>query len=135
MSESIKRTFVFAANNGAPSQYDHTIASDLLLSADVVIPPYGNNMEVDLALTVANVRAVMVGSDQSLKVYTNAASGGAPQDTISVAAGKEKYWDTDSLGTIALLFGGNVTKLYVCNVSDTGASANMSIRALVDITP
>jgi len=86
------------------------------------------NVEVDWAITVANLKSILLLSDKALTIYTNAASTGAPQDTIALAAGVAVVWNGG-----AALFAGNVTKLFV---TVTGAAAaNLKIRALLDQTP
>ena len=135
MSQTFSRTFVLSPGSGAAaSQYSHAITSDLASVADVTVASGANNMEVDVAFATSGVKAVMMAADQNLDVYTNAASGGAYTNHISLVANQERYWDTDSLSTVSSLFvGASITKFFVCNTNSVAAT--FSVRVLTDITP
>jgi hypothetical protein len=79
----------------------------------------GTNVELDLPFTQANLQSLCLSATTACTIYTNAASGGSPQDTIPLAAGQVLMWTlaTDLIGKCP--FSGNVTKFYVTNAATT----------------
>ena len=122
------RTFVLNPASGTAYQYSHAPTSDLTLGGDPSIAASGVSVEVDVGFTLSKVKAFFMAADQNVTVYTNAPASGAPQDTIPLTANQEKYWDVDSLGTMSLLFAGNVTKMYVSNPNSVAST--FSVRVL-----
>ena len=71
------------------------------------------NQLITWLATRANLVSVVLYSSVAVTIYTNAASSGAPQDTIPLVAGQTKIWTLATDGIGACPFSGNVTALYV----------------------
>lgn len=78
--------------------------------------------------TRANLLSVCLSSDVAVTVYTNAASGGSPTDTIPLTAGQVLTWVLATDGLSKCPFSANVTAIYVTNASASVAA--FKIRAL-----
>jgi hypothetical protein len=65
-----------------------------------------------IALTIANVRSLVIVADQDCTLKTN--STGTPQETLALKANVPVVWDANMPGfAIGELFAGNVTNVYV----------------------
>jgi hypothetical protein len=95
-----------------------------------VSAPVANNTHFVWGATIANLLALCIYASAAITIYTNAASGGSPQDTIAIAAGQTFVWTAATDGSGKLPFSGNVTSLYVTNAGSGAAS--LKIRALVN---
>ena len=91
---------------------------------DGVVAANAVNQQETLNITVANVIALMLYSDQQVTLKTN--NSGAPQDTITLKAGIPIIWTSDSWD--AKPFVGNVTNMFFTNSGAT--PANVKIRFL-----
>jgi hypothetical protein len=106
-----------------------TVTDDTdLPSFDGTVAATSANVELFIAFTLANLKAVALKSDQAVTIYTNAPSTGAPQDTIALTAGQVKIWTLQTDGSGGCPFAGNVTAMYVTNPG--AAVANISIRGI-----
>jgi hypothetical protein len=109
--------------------YQETVTDDTQLPAfDGQIAASTSNVEIYVTLTLANLKAFMVRSDQAVTLYTNNPSGSSPQDTISLVANQCRIWTLQTDGSGACPFAGNVTAMYVTNPG--GIVANLSIRGI-----
>ncbi len=86
-----------------------------------------SNSEIDIAATLANLKALYLYADQDMTVKTN--SAGSPADTIALKAKKQIVWNTDSFS--AKPYTTNVTKLYV----SCTATTVLRVGFLADQTP
>jgi len=84
-----------------------------------------------VALDISQIQYLIISTDQDLTLETN--SGGAPQETIALAANNALEWYKDAGIAIATLFAGDVTALYFTNAGAT--AANVSIEVGLDATP
>ncbi len=103
------------------------------INFDDVVTAGTTDKECVWAITRANLKAVCLWADKAVTICTNAASTGAPQETIPLAANQAIIWNlaTDLIGKCP--FSADVTKLYISNA---GASdANVKVRSLLDQTP
>lgn len=115
-------TFVSRSNaytNNAEINIDETVAGST------------TDYEIDCAITIANVKSMILDCDQDVTVCTNDDSGGSPQDTIALKAKTPVVWNTDRLEDIP--FGGNLTAFYVTNAGESTARFKASF--LLDQSP
>jgi len=98
---------------------------DAEINVDEAILNAAVNQQINVALTIANLKSMVLFSDQNLTLKTNNASPG--QDVINLVAGKQIVWNVDHIE--AKPFSGNVTAFFVTNSS--GKTANLKFRALV----
>lgn len=91
------------------------------------------NVQVNVTFTRANLKSICLYSDKALTIYTNDDSGGSPDDTIPLAAGRALVWSLahDTLANCP--FTEDVTALYV--TVGGAAAATLKIRVLTDQTP
>ena len=109
--------------------FQESVTDDTLAPAfDGQVAAAGVNVELALAFTLANLRAIALQSDQPITLYTNAPSTGAPQDTIALVKGQAKIWTLQTDGAGACPFAGNVTAVYATNPGV--AVANLRIRGI-----
>ena len=88
------------------------------------------NKLVNFVATVANIKMLVMLSDQDVTVKTN--NSGSPADTINLKAGVPLFYADSANLTNPLTV--NVTALYLTNTSSTEA-ALVDIKVLLDTTP
>ena len=103
-----------------------TYTADAEYALDDQVAASTTNKEFDLSLTKANIKSMVLYSDQAVTILTN--STGAPSDTIQLAAKLQLVWNTDSHFSIP--FSANVTKFFVTNAG--GVAANIKFRFLAN---
>jgi len=98
--------------------------------------PIAANTHYVFNLTRSQLKSMEITSDIAITIYTNAASGGSPTDTIPVAAGQVIVWTlaTDTLtagpGLVKCPISADVTAgLYITNAG--ASAANLKIRAVL----
>lgn len=98
--------------------------------------PIAANTNYVIKITRTQLKAMMIKSDQAITIFTNAASGGSPTDTIPVAAGQEMVWTlatdttTAGFGLVKCPISADVTAgIWITNAS--AAVANVKIQALL----
>lgn len=96
---------------------------------DDSVPASTTNKEFDIAITKANIKSMVLYSDQSVTLKTNSTT--SPTDTITMAAKKQVVWNTDSLNSCP--FTSDITKIFVTN--STAAAAKLAIRFLLNQAP
>ena len=111
---------------GTISSTTHSYVDDTEYGVKETIVAGAVNKEIDIALTVANLKSLVLFSDQAVTLKTNSTS--SPQDTIAMQASKEIVWTTDGAAGGAIPFAGNITKFYVSNAGTK--DANFQFRAL-----
>jgi len=82
-----------------------------------------------LAFTLADVKGLFIWSDKDLTLETNSSS--VPQESLAQKANTWTVWTPNSLFTLADLFAGNVTNVFVTNAS--GAIAQLVIGVLKNV--
>lgn len=87
------------------------------------------NFVVNLAIDVSAVKSIVIVSDQNITVKTN--DNSTPDNTLTLVAGKEYSWNTDSLQS--LLLTADVTSLHVANAS--GETATLTLDCILDPSP
>lgn len=92
---------------------------------DETIAASTTNKEIDLSLTKANIKSMVMYSDQAVVIKTNST---VASDTITLAAKVQLVWNTDSQFTIP--FAGNITKFFITNSG--GVAANVKFRFLAN---
>jgi hypothetical protein len=119
----------YSSDAGTVSSVTRTYTCDAEHNFDGVIATGAVNAEIDVAVTKAAIKTMMLSSTQAVTVKTNSSS--SPQETINLTAGQLLMWTVDD--TAACPFSADVTKMYVTNAS--GKDATFKFRALVDSTP
>lgn len=111
---------------GTISSTTDTYTADAEMALDDQVAASTTNKEFDLSLTQANIKSMVLYSDQAVTVKTNSAT--SPSDTINLAAKIQLVWNTDSHFSIP--FSGNVTKFFITNSG--GVAANLKFRFLAN---
>lgn len=119
----------YNAGDGQIAGVVATVTGDSEVGFDGSIAGSGTDVEVDVAVLAAQIKALCLYSDQALTIETN--SGSAPTETVTLTAHIPKVWKTGDVAACPFL--SNVTKLYLTNGSAT--AANVKIRFLLDSTP
>lgn len=115
----------YKTDAGQVSSTSWSYADDTEINVDSAVPASTTNKQVDVAVTVANIKSVCIYSDQALTVKTN--STGSPQETITLKAREAVIYSADT-GTAP--FAGNVTAMYLTNAGT--ATANFKFRVLLN---
>lgn len=107
-----------------------TVTGDTVLVFQKAFP-IGADVEADVNLIdVSRVTMVAIEASKDCDVYTNAASGGSPDDHLVLKANQPLIWKTDDpAGSLFLTV--DVTKIYVTNT----AALVLKIAAVQDTTP
>jgi hypothetical protein len=126
---SFKHTFAvtYKTDEGTIATTSNDYTADGATGIDDVVPPSTTNKEYDLPVTLANVKSLLIYSDQALTIKTN--SSVTPSDTITVKAGIPIVWNTDMINSIP--FATNVAKMFITNAGAN--SANMKVRCATTI--
>ncbi len=89
-----------------------------------------SNAEIDIAFPFGPIQSVAIVAGANMDLYTNAASGGSPDNHIVLVAGKIAKWTINSVTPCP--FDVDVTKIYV---TKSGAAASLVLSVLYDATP
>ena len=108
-----------------------SVTADGEINADVALTASQANKQVDVAIDVSDLKSLLISSDVNCTVYTNAASGGSPDQTIAITADKPLIWNQYS--GLENPLDTDVTALYITN--GAAAAGTVKIRALLDVTP
>lgn len=84
------------------------------------------NQVVDFAVQVADVVVMYLVSSHDVTLKTN--SSGSPDTTLALIAGVPYVWTIDSYDD--LIFGTNISKLYVTNNSGSTGDAVLQVECL-----
>lgn len=102
-----------------------TYTADAEYALDDTVAASTTNKEFDLSLTKANIKSMVLYSDQAVTIKTNST---VASDTIVLAAKVQLVWNTDSQFSIP--FSGNITKFFITNSG--GVAANIKFRFLAN---
>lgn len=114
---------------GADRTKTITVTGSGSQSLDEDIANGQTNKRIEFTLDVSALKSIWICSDQDVTLETN--DGTTPADTIALQAGVPYMWHSDSYD--ACLLTTDITALFITNAS--GASANLTIEALTDVTP
>lgn len=115
----------YKTDAGTIASTTDTYTADTDYTIDEQIPASTTNKEIDLSLTKANIKSMVMYSDQAITIKTNST---VASDTIQLAAKIALVWNTDSQFSIP--FAGNVTKFFITNAG--GSAANLKFRFLAN---
>lgn len=107
----------------------NVVEGGLVLQLDEPIPDSSSDLEIELVIDVSQVQGILLVSDQDVTIETN--DGSSPDDTISLKAGIPYVWYDGKYD--ALVFGSDVTSIFVTNAS--GSDARLQMLCVVDPTP
>ena len=127
MSFSATVGVTFASSEGTISTAKRVEADTKLVQA-LAVPDESTNLEVPVGITVANVKAVILSSDQDVTLKFNSSS--VPDPEIALKAGVPYVWHEEMYDS--LLLDSDITSVFITNAS--GAVANVLIRALIEAT-
>lgn len=122
-THTISQSYKTAEGTTTSTVDSYTADTDYTI--DAIIAASTTNKEIDLALTRANIKSLVMYSDQAIVIKTNST---VASDTITLAAKIQLVWNTDSLFSIP--FAGNVTKFFITNSG--GVAANIKFRFLAN---
>jgi hypothetical protein len=117
----------YKTGEGTVISVNQNYVADGQMDIDDIVPPSTTNKEYDLPITLANVKSLVISSDQALTIKTN--SSVTPSDTITVKAGIPITWNTDNINSIP--FATNVAKMFITNGGSN--SANLKVRVATTI--
>ncbi len=120
MSHTAAKIVSYFVDGQQVSTSTFTYTADDQNNLSTVVPPHTTNFLSSFNITLSALRSMCMISDESLTVKTNSSS--APQETISLVAGKPLTWDTDE--SYPEPFAGNVTALYLTNSGALSANFN-----------
>lgn len=123
-----KITITYTTDSGQVAAGTSTITNNYEQNFVVTATASTSNQEVDWALTLANVKSLLLYSDVAVTLKTNTVGGA---DTITLNAGIPIVWDTNF--SSAIPFTTVVNKIYLTN--GTAGDANVKGYALLDQTP
>jgi len=127
MSFSATVGYTFATSEGVLS-YGRAISADTKIVQSLTVPDESSNLEVPVAIPVAGLKGIVVGSNRDVTLKFN--DSGFPDPEIALKAGVPYIWFEDSYDDCK--FENDITKVYITNAS--GANAVVSIRAMVEAT-
>lgn len=111
----------FKVGNENISGATNTYTSDGAQVYDFVVPANTVNHELDVVLTLLNIKAIGMISDVDLVCKTNSTS--TPQETIPFIGKKPIVWTPDNGQVIP--FAGNLTKMYFTNAGSVDANVKL----------
>ncbi len=111
MAYTHKITTGYTSDMGAISSTVETFVGSAQVGVDVAVVAGAVNALEAIAITQANIVSVCIVSDKALTLKTN--SSGSPQETLSLVAGSQVVWTTNS--THACPFSDDITAFYLSN--------------------
>jgi len=91
-----------------------------VLSSTIPVPITTTNLEKEIVFDPADLAQIIITTTADVTMYTNAASGGSPDETITLKAGYPFVWIKNSGITIPL--GTPITSLFFTNASGVNAA-------------
>ena len=113
-----------------PVQLQESVSADTEYNCNVDALPVAANTQIAMAFTHANLQSLCLFASGAVTIYTNAPSGGSPQDTIPLVGGQALVWTLQTDGIGKCPFSANVTTIYVTNAGSGAVS--FKIRSLVN---
>lgn len=118
--------------HGVTKTFTETPSADGGHPLDITVPAATTNKQVNVALTRANLAAVVLYATGAVTIKTN--SSGSPQETITLVAGEVVKWTSgQGSGLAGCPFSGNITALYITNAGS--AAVTVTCWFLEDVTP
>lgn len=128
MSFQHKISIAYTDGASAVSSEVVTVTDEAQVAYEDVVAAGASNVEADIAFNFGDIKACCLVSDKDVTIKTNSSS--APDDTISLTAGKALIWYEGARGTNP--FTADVTKLFLSNAG--GVNANVKVHVLLHIT-
>jgi len=125
MSITHRITQGYQTPEGTVSSVSQSYTDDAAINIDASVADGETAQEIDVAVTLANLKSCSLSSDKAVTIKTNSSS--TPQETITLTAGQAIVWGHDHVEDAP--FSGNLTKFYVANAS--GAAARIRFSALL----
>lgn len=121
-----------AIDDGAASNsFTESVTSGEAIALDQSVATAQTDKLLAFAFTKTKLKSIVMWTDGTMRVCTNAAHDGSFGETVNMVSGRPVEWSTgDPL--IVNPFAGDVTALYVTNTS--GAAVVLHIRVIVDPT-
>lgn len=91
--------------------------------------PIAANTHYLVTLIRSQLLSLCIYAADAITLYTNAASGGSPTDTIAIVAGQALVWTLATDGLSKCPLSADVTSIYVTNA--TAAAVAFKLRALL----
>ncbi|HEY4364462.1 MAG TPA: hypothetical protein VGN17_26085 [Bryobacteraceae bacterium] len=129
INHTVIRTY---KNQGSTARsLTETVTGNTERNLAVQVAASTTNHHVVIGWVQADLQSLSITSDQAITIYTNAASGSSPTDTIAVAAGQVMVWTlaTDLIGKCP--FSADVTSLYITNAGVS--AANIFIDSILNV--
>lgn len=101
------------------------------VNLESVVAAGANNAEHDISFDPADVKSMVLYSNQAVTIRTN--NNAAPVDTIALSANKQVTWNTDSSGAIPFNNATPITKFFITNAGNNNAAVKCYF--LLDVTP
>ena len=122
------------SNGSAVKTMQKAITSEQEINTDISVPGASTDLHIVLDITIARLKSIVLLATRDMTVCTNAASGGGPDETIPLLAGKPFIWDSVYVAALCPVpFANDITDLYITLAA--GAAATLSVFGLVDATP
>ncbi len=119
-------TVGYKAPEGTVTSITTSYSADEDINLSDTVLAGATNKEFDVAVTIANIKSMVLWSDKNLTIKTNSSS--TPQETITLTANVQKVYTFD--GAAPNFFSGNITKFFCTNAGI--ADAKLVFRALVN---
>lgn len=105
------------------------VTGSSVVAIDEAVANSATNFQINVAIDVSALKSIYIVSDQAVTMETN--SGSSPNETLNLLAGVPYEWQAG--GYFTNLLETDITAVFITNAS--GATANVSLRALLDATP
>ena len=131
VSVTITRSFAEAGSD--PQSYQKTLTNGSIAKVSEEIADGTTDKLVIVAIDLDNLVSLFVASNRDITIELNnpGGSSAAPDDTWELKANQPIDWAEDDVMECPLAV--DVAQIYVTN--NSGAAANLEIRALMDPTP
>lgn len=87
----------------------------------------GTDVAIGFTLDISRIESITIVSSTDATLKTN--SGGAPQETFALEAGKAIHWNDDMPTAIGDYFAGDVTEMYLTNAAETRLQIYAALNA------
>ncbi|HEY4360100.1 MAG TPA: hypothetical protein VGN17_03995 [Bryobacteraceae bacterium] len=129
INHTVVRTY---KNQGSTARtLSETVSGNTERNLAVQVAGTTTNHHVVITWVQADIQSLSITSDQAITIYTNAASGSSPQDTIAIAAGQVLIWTLATDLVARCPFSDDVTSIYITNSGST--AANIFIDSVLSI--
>jgi len=123
----------FARDDASISSTTETVTASGEANISETIAANATNLQINLAIDVSALKSIFMLASTNMSIYTNDVSGGSPDHTINLIAGRPLIWTNNSY--FASPFAGDASDVTNIRVTNGSVEGTLQICVVQDATP